>query len=761
MGVPVSGTHPQLASFHCADPFRVGAPMANDLLTIDTPTRAPAVADPADVGLAADMPTGFRPDIEGLRAVAVIVVLLYHAQLGPFRGGFLGVDVFFVVSGYLITSLLMKDLLVRGASALPTFWARRARRLLPASLTVLVVTLLAGRYVLDPLKQADLGRDAAWASGFIVNIRYAMGDSYAAAQTTPTPLLHFWSLAVEEQFYMVWPVLMYGLSRVRWHTRGWALAIMGALALESLLAFVWMSPRAHTPTFFLLPSRAWELIVGGMLAMAGSLPLRLDWRVRAGMAWAGALAIAWPVFTYHDTANLGYTALVPVLGTAAILGASGTRRPIGPGRLLSHPVMVWIGRRSYGIYLWHWPALVLLDAQFGPLSWPVRALILLDAVGIAAISYRFLENPVRHSAWLAAVPRRSLALGGALLFVGLVAGTLMVNFPRTFGGTGDAATAPTLPVGSTASTTTVPGAVTSSTEVGTPTTTGTTQPVPNLDELVAAQKAALDEAANTISRVPKNITPQPSEAKNSDRPQVYRDGCMLQEGETALPVCTYGDVGATTVVALFGDSHAAQWFPALDLVGQQRHYRLEVFVKSGCPTADVRIKREYLDPECVAWRQSVAARLTELKPALLVMSSTSYDPGGSDVGLDSDTVWKRGLTTTLDAMRASATRLLIIGDTPLPAHQVPNCLMKVPGNVPFCGAERAKAVNRSRVELEQQIAATYDGSFVSTSSWLCGTSKCPVILGNILMWRDNNHISATMSKYLAPFLDAVVTPLLR
>ena len=504
-----------------------------------------------------------------------------------------------------------------------------------------------------------------------------------------------------------------------------------------------------------------SLIVGGMLALAGSLPLRLDWRVRAGLAWAGAIGILWSVLTFHDTANLGYTALVPVLGTAAILGASGTRRAIGPGRLLSHPVMVWTGRRSYGIYLWHWPALVLLDAQFGPLSAPVRALVLAGSVAVAAASYHYLENPVRHSAWLGAMPRRSLALGGALLCAGLLVSVLTVNFPRTFGGTGEAAAAPTLPIASVATSTTLPGGsdATGPTTVPVATTPGTTLPVPNLDQLVAAQKTALDQAANTITRVPKNITPDPSVAKEADRPQVYRDGCVLQDGETALPTCTYGDTASTTVVALFGDSHAAQWFPALELVGQQRHYRLEVFVKSGCPTADVRIKREYLDPECVQWRQNVAARLAELKPHLLVISSTSYDPGGSDVGLDSDTVWKRGLTTTLDAMRASAGELLIIGDTPLPAHQVPNCLMKAPGNVPFCGADRAKAVNRSRIELEQQIAANYQGTFVSTSSWLCGTSKCPVILGNILMWRDNNHVSATMSKYLAPFLDAVITPL--
>lgn len=711
------------------------------------------------------MPSGFRPDIEGLRAVAVLVVLLYHAHLGPTGGGFLGVDVFFVLSGYLITSLLMKDLLRDGARALPQFWARRARRLLPASLALVIVTLVAARYTLDPLKQVDVGHDAMWASAFIINIKFAMGDSYAAAQTTPTPLLHFWSLAVEEQFYMIWPFLVYALTRVRWRTRGYALFIMGALGVQSLLAFVWFSPWAHTPVFFLLPTRAWELIAGAMLAVAGTkIVTVIPWRTRAIAAWVGLIAIVYCVVTYNDTANLGYTALVPVLATVAVVAASNARQQVGPARLLGAKPMVWIGNRSYGIYLWHWPALVLMDAKFGPLSAPARIGILLVSVGLAALSYRFLENPVRHSDWLSRLPARSLALGGSAVVIGLLVGTLMVHFPRSFASDAGDAAAPTLPGQSGATDTTltqVPPTTLPGVSTTVPASTSTLAPtiaVTPIAELLAAQRTALDEAANII-KVPKNATP-PVASSKADKAGVYRDGCMLKEGNASLKSCIYGDPAGTVKVALFGDSHAAQWFPALELLAQDRHWRLEVYVKSGCPSADVRIKKSYLDPECVQWRTNVAARMAELQPDLLVMASTEYDPGSSDVGQDSDEVWRRGLTDTLTAMRPSAKQLLIIGDTPLPAHEVPNCLTAFPTNVRYCGAEKAKAVNTSRIALEKELAGQFDGHHVDTTNWMCGTSFCPVIEGNIVMWRDNNHVSATMAAFLTPFLAATIVPLL-
>ncbi len=708
--------------------------------------------------LAADMPTGFRRDIEGLRALAVLVVLLYHAHIGPLSGGFLGVDVFFVLSGYLITSLLMKDLLLRGTKALPRFWGRRARRLLPASLLVMVVTIIAARFMLDPLKQVELGHTALWASAFIVNIKFAMGDSYAVAQTTPTPLLHFWSLAVEEQFYMVWPFLLYAFTRVGRRIRAYALFIMGVLFIQSLLAFVWFSPWAHTPTFFLLPSRAWELLAGAALALTASYYKRIPLNVRNAGAWLGLVAIAYSVFKYDDTMNLGYAALLPVLGTVAVVGAAGRGNLNEPAAWLGIRPMVWVGQRSYGIYLWHWPALVLLDAKYGPLSAPTRILVLAGSVGMAALSYRFVENPVRGSKWLATIPRRSLALGGALVVTGLFASIVMINLPNDLSG-GGAAAAPTLP-GDTGTT------VHSTTPVGsTPGTAGPTTsvsavlPVVPLAQLEAAQHAALDQSAG-ITAVPSNATPSVTGALG-DKASIYSDGCVLQDGTTQIKSCIYGDPTSSITVALFGDSHAAQWFPALQKVATDRHWRLEVLVKSGCPSADVRIKRRFLDPECVTWRKNVSAQLAIDHPQLLIVSSTFYDPGGSDVGVDPDTAWRRGLTATLDMLRPNVGKLLLFGDTPLPAHEVPNCLASNPRGVRNCIAQRARAVDTSRLQVEREVAAAHNGTLQSTSDWLCGTSECPVIEGNIIMYRDNNHISATMSKFLAPLVESAVAPVLQ
>ncbi len=721
--------------------------------------RATGAEPSAAQRLAADLPSGFRPDIEGMRALAVIAVLLYHAHLGPTSGGFLGVDVFFVLSGYLITSLLLKALLMEGPSALPTFWARRARRLLPASAMVIFVTLIAGRFILDPLRQVSLGSDAIWASAFIVNIKFAFGDSYAAAQEAGSPLLHFWSLAVEEQFYVIWPFLIYALSKVRWRQRQYALFVMAAFFIQSLLAFVWFSPWAHTQSFFLLPTRAWELIAGGMLAITGTWATRIPWRTRAIASWVALLAVLYCIATFSDTANLGYTALIPVLATVVIVGSSTVRQQVGPAKLLGLPPLVWIGKRSYGIYLWHWPMLVLIGEQWGPLSSVQRIVVLLASIGIAALSFRFLENPVRHSEWLSRMPARSLAMGGCLVVFGLMVGLLTVHLPREFDGGGDVVATPTLP-----------GQLTETTSPTGDTNAGTTDPeastttvapkivISSLDSLEAAQRTALDEADATIQRVPKNITPNPSVAKGNT-PKPYNDGCFLRDGDPTPRDCVYGNPNGPVTVALFGDSHAAQWFPALEAVALDRNWRLEVFVKAGCPSADVRIKREYLDPECQSWRAQVAERINAMKPDLLVVGSTSYDPGGSDVGKNSDEVWRRGLTATLDTIRPAAKDLLIIGDTPLPAHQVPNCLTKVPGNVHYCGQTRADGVDKSRLDLERAIAGEYGGNFVSVTNWVCGTSFCPVILGNLLIWRDNNHVSATFSNYLTPFMAAVVVPI--
>ncbi|MEO7369352.1 MAG: acyltransferase, partial [Ilumatobacteraceae bacterium] len=360
--------------------------------------------------------THFRGDIEGLRAVAVLAVLAYHAKLGPFHGGYVGVDVFFVISGYLITLLLLRDLRASGPRALPEFWARRARRLLPGSFVVLVATLVIGRLVLDPLAQRDLMRDGLAATTFTVNIVFAhRQNDYFSAQLAPSPLLHFWSLAVEEQFYLGWPLLMLAATRVRRAARWVPAALIATLAVVSLMLCIRLTPHHRSAAFFLLPTRAWELLAGAALAVGGTMPNRVPGALRACGGWLGLAVIVATATRFTDLTRFpGAAAILPVAATVLVLAAGSDDYPYGPRALLDRRPMAWVGARSYGIYLWHWPVLVLSAARFGPLSAVQRGAALMFAVALAAISFRLVEDPARRSAWLGARARRSLVVGASL-----------------------------------------------------------------------------------------------------------------------------------------------------------------------------------------------------------------------------------------------------------------------------------------------------------------------------------------------------------
>ena len=357
------------------------------------PTSAPAHTRPDD---------GFRPDIEGLRAVAVILVLLYHAKLGPFGGGYIGVDVFYVLSGFLITSLLVRELERSGTIRLRNFWARRARRLLPASCLVIVATLIGGYYTLSPLAQQDLAHDALAAATFVVNIVFAHRQSdYLTAQAAPSPLLNFWSLALEEQFYLIWPVLIVLVAAGRRHVRKVIGGLVAVIWPISLVVCIYLTSHSQPWAFFSLPTRAWELLTGAALALTAARVARLPGALRAVVGWAGLAGVVIAGVTFSDTTAFpGYAAMLPVLATAAIV-AAGTTLLSGPASILRWGPLQWVGRRSYAIYLWHWPAIVLVDAKWGPLRPWQRGLVVLGSVVVSAISFWALEDRVRHSPWLA------------------------------------------------------------------------------------------------------------------------------------------------------------------------------------------------------------------------------------------------------------------------------------------------------------------------------------------------------------------------
>src|SRR3984885_5243991 len=304
----------------------------------------------------------FRSDIEGLRAVAVLLVVACHCGVSWCRGGFIGVDVFFVLSGYLITGLLMAEIRRTSRLDLPRFYARRARRLLPALLLVLLATLAAGELIQGPQELEFAGRAARATALYISNVFFDHNAAdYFAPDVESNPFLHTWSLGVEEQFYLVWPLLLLlGMQRRRSNRP--LIWLLAGVASLSLLFCIWSTAHRPTLAFYELPARAWEFGLGGLLACAGVSTLR--GATASLLGWLGLAAILVAAYVLRDGAGFpGWLATIPALGTVAVLSAGPARSPYGVGLLLDSPPMQYLGARSYSWYLWHWPFIVLAAAM--------------------------------------------------------------------------------------------------------------------------------------------------------------------------------------------------------------------------------------------------------------------------------------------------------------------------------------------------------------------------------------------------------------
>jgi peptidoglycan/LPS O-acetylase OafA/YrhL len=361
----------------------------------------------------------FRPDIEGLRAVAVILVVLYHSQITAISGGFVGVDVFFVLSGFLITGLLLKEHSLRGKVSILGFYARRTRRILPAAMTVIVLTVLASYFIQNFLTYGLVAQDGRWATLFAANFHFAIeGNNYFNAGNAVSPLQHYWSLAVEEQFYLVWPllVLLVGLvfRRVDIRTRVLVIAVAGVIA-----SFVWsVTQTGPQPvwSYYSPFTRAWELGLGAVLAALVPHLQRIPARVGFALAWLGLIAITVSAFEYSDlTSYPGSAALVPVLGACAVVagGAGG----LGARHLLALRPVRSIGRVSYGWYLLHYPLMVILTGALWlhPLSIEENLVISACTLAGAYLMYFVLERPIRRSVFLARHPLVSVLVGATFV----------------------------------------------------------------------------------------------------------------------------------------------------------------------------------------------------------------------------------------------------------------------------------------------------------------------------------------------------------
>jgi peptidoglycan/LPS O-acetylase OafA/YrhL len=362
----------------------------------------------------------FRSDVEGLRAIAVGIVLLYHAHFLRLRGGYVGVDVFFVLSGFLITRLL-----VDAASSTKTarqvllqFYARRIRRLLPLSSVVLLVTLWSSYRWLGFLRGNSTAQDTRWSSAFLANIHFArIGTDYLGSQSLPSPIQHFWSLAVEEQFYFIWPALVLLLVRsVRPESRQQTLRYaFGGIAVLSFIWCLYQTRTNGTWAYFSPATRTWELAAGALVAVEASRFARLPRPALVFVGWLGLAITVTSAFLFgKGTPFPGSAAAVPVLGTAMVLASGGVGNPVVS--VLSIRPLQWVGKISYSLYLWHWPLLIIAEGHQGSaLSATYRVVLLLGAVFISMASYLIVENPVRNSKYLAARPVLTLGVGFVMI----------------------------------------------------------------------------------------------------------------------------------------------------------------------------------------------------------------------------------------------------------------------------------------------------------------------------------------------------------
>ncbi len=493
----------------------------------------------------------FRPDVQGLRAVAVLLVVLYHADVPDLTGGFVGVDVFFVISGFVITGLLLRERHSTGRTSLFSFYARRCRRILPAATLVVVVTVVAAYVLLGVVAGSSSADDGRWAAAFLANVHFErVGTNYLLSQSLPSPLQNYWSLSVEEQFYLVYPTLFLVVARL---ATGVSLRARLATMLTVVIALsYWLSivqTASHPAAAYFSPfTRAWELALGALVAVGTGWLKQVPSQVAALVTWAGLAAIVAAAVAFNtQTAYPGSLVAVPVVGAALIIAGGAAMPRWGAEALLGLRAFTWLGDLSYSLYLWHWPILIIPAEYSGKatLSVGTNFLLLLLALVVSFVSYRAVENPIRH--WRLP-PKRSVALGLAIAVstVGVLSVVIGVDMETA--------------------------------------TTGAVVPAANAG-VVASQVAA----ATRITTVPESIVKAEYGAAYVTGESFLRPRCIASFQQSSVPICTLGDTGGAGLMVVYGDSHALMWTPAFEAFARSEHLRLVVLGKLGCPAALVTV----------------------------------------------------------------------------------------------------------------------------------------------------------------------------
>ncbi|GAA4473520.1 acyltransferase family protein [Enteractinococcus fodinae] len=675
----------------------------------------------------------FRPDIQGLRAVAVGLVLLYHAGLSLFPGGYVGVDVFFVISGFLITGMLVRQAEEHGRIDLADFYARRIRRILPAATIVLAFVAVLTISILPRTRWDEIGVEVIASAFYLVNWVLADGTDYLNAEEAASPIQHFWTLAVEEQFYILWPALLVGLlwfasrrsrNRSVGRTPNIHRYLKVGVAIAIVPSFIWSiyyTDANPAPAYFVTTTRLWEIAIGAALAIFAVQLQKLPHSVGYILQGGGLLAIlAAGLFYTSATPFPGYAALLPTLGAAAVIvGGMSGRATEGFARVLNVRPMRWIGDLSYSLYLWHWPLLVFAAyLADGDLPVGYGLLIVTLAIIPSWLSYRYIEEPFRNWQRLKEKSARALRAGASLMVTTTVIGLAVLVASAQLASDDSSPQASNEPMGA---------------------------------EAIELDAAAL-EPVNQVS----SMTPDISEVED-DVADVYADGCHGDDVSVEVNPCVYGDADSDYVVAIVGDSHAAHWIPTLQKIAEAHGWRLETYTKSACALNTVAVNNGgSVYESCYEWGQNVLEHFTGSEaPDHVIASASSHSAASSSdapEGVRTGDL-EGGYEEAWTQIEEEGVGVTVILDTPRPSFDVPECIAENEDSLTECAADRDEAMASSGHEGMLSAAEAAGVDTVDMSDALCSPEACAPVVGGVIVWRDGHHITATYAETLAQILE--------
>ncbi|WP_277246274.1 acyltransferase family protein [Micrococcus terreus] len=673
-------------------------------------------AKPADVPVASPKRRSFRPELQGLRALAVGLVLLYHLWPQRLSGGFVGVDVFFVISGFLITSHLLKQLETQGRISLASFWARRIRRLLPLAFLVLLVSaVLLFLFMPGTLWQDNLRQILA--SAFYVQNWFLASAAvdYSASENPDSLVTHYWSLSVEEQFYVFFPLalavaafLAHRYTRRGWPARRTVGLTLAVIAIGSLAYSVYFTAYDPAQAYFVTPTRLWEFCAGALLVLLPQMT-RPDHWLRNLLGWAGILMIVTAALTFSDaTAFPGYAALLPVVGTVLFIRFGAQSPRTGVYWWASRRPFVRLGDWSYALYLWHWPLIVVVSIVNDDFFWYHKILVAVASILLAAASQRWVEDPLRFSTLLKR-PRNSfafMAAGLALLsVVALLVPTLVLR--------------------------------------------ANDQRVETQGECVGANALLNDCSDEDVFKDPV-VSPAAVAAQREKRPF---SECQQSETQdvTSWEPCVLGvpESESTVQAAILGDSHATMWLPVLDEIARDNQWSLRVHTKSGCIPVDREPEgsssgdaTDAKEQGCAEFVRTTTQEFIEDESLDVVLMSASR------IGKDtSETASTEALHRMWSDWQDAGKEVFVFEESPhFGELDVPTCIETADDVKSDCSVSLSKATERNArlTKAVENGDPAIVGSF-SSMDGVCRDDRCYGLVGGLISYYDHSHYSVEFS----------------